>query len=126
MAIADSFFQDSGDGASSSMINVTNFLDLAASSKRKMILKHLVSHGLTDHREEFENFLMSTEFSYPGEIFDEIVKENSKVAKNILSTCVDSVSENTEDTFMKIDLKVFSNPNAVETLLVNGNKDLPS
>ena len=65
------------------MMRVTNLLDLAASCERKVILKHLVSHGLTSHREEFENFLMTTEFSYPGEIFEEVVKEDSKVA------CVD-------------------------------------
>ena len=106
------------------MMKVTNLLDLAASCERKVILKYLVSHGLTSHMVEFENFLMTTEFSYPGEIFKEVVKVDSKVAKKLLNSCVDTVSENTEGTVVKIELNKFSNPHAIVTLLADGHREL--
>eukprot|EP00092_Neocalanus_flemingeri_P058244 GFUD01069369.1.p1 GENE.GFUD01069369.1~~GFUD01069369.1.p1 ORF type:complete len:581 (-),score=152.76 GFUD01069369.1:125-1867(-) len=104
--------------------SVTNILDLAASSHQLSILQSLVHHGLLHHKEMFEQFLARTVFTHPGEIFTEIVKEDRKVAQDILDSFVDIENEENEEPFLKIDLRAFRTQNAVETLLVNGHKDI--
>ena len=108
----------------SSKSEVANFLDLAITCDKKNILEHLVNHGVTNHREEFEDFLMKTEFLNPGAIFSEVTDKDPKLSLSILHSSIDIVTENDEDEFIKMDLKFFKGPTALESMIVTGQKEL--
>ena len=103
---------------------MANFLDLAIYCEKKDILEHLVSHGFTNHRDEFEEFLVNYEFVYPGDIFSEVLSHDYKCYQSILNNCVDIEIENNQDKFIMINFNALDSPNVLETVLVNGEREI--